>query len=440
MRRTIPACPECKPEVSTYHPNAIPRTYTIEVITPLFGGGVETGVNDPVTLIRTSSIRGHLRFWWRATRGARFETVEALRQREGEIWGTAKSASPVTLNVKPVKCRDNRRPNNHYGFDQYGPEAYVLFAAKQKGNELCKEGFSFLLELRWLNRARLQELRRNENEERLIARQRPLPDIDDIGPDIEAAIWAWVNFGGIGARTRRGCGALFCKEFAPSSVDKTGEWFKSKTEEYALGRAAATSQWPLLTKPPLIRNGTSTPLKAWSLAVSLMREFRQGSVRRDGRSLWPEADSLRAITGEGKSQYRTSITLPDPIDPQSNTAFPRAELGLPIVFHFKDQADSPNDCTLYPKDKTRMSSPLILRPLAVGDGKRAVAMVLQITGPKPQELELDFEDPPALTSYNIRRSDLCSYPNSPMKRSDSGSALDAFIAFAGEKGFKEVKP
>jgi hypothetical protein len=46
-------------------------------------------------------------------------------------------------------------------------------------------------------------------------------------------------------------------------------------------------------------------------------------------------------------------------------AFPRAELGLPIVFHFQEQGDPP-DTVLYPandsqgKKRERMASPLIL--------------------------------------------------------------------------------
>lgn len=439
MARTIVSCPDAIPEIASHHPHSVSKTYIIKVITPIFGGGAEKGVNDPVTLIRPSSIRGHLRFWWRATRGARFNSVETLHQREGEIWGATKNPSSVSIAVKPVKRCDKRRPNNHYGFDQHGPEAYVLFSAKQNENELCKEGVTFLLELWWLTHERLQELRGKENEERLKARQPPLPDIENIGPDIAAAVWAWVNFGGIGARTRRGCGALFCEDFAPTSTDGIGEWFKSGCKEYGLGGTIPLVEWPLLTKPPLVRSGASTPLEAWSQAVSLMRDFRQGSVGRDGRSLWPEADSLRAITGEG--QYRDSVTLPDPINSESDTAFPRAELGLPIVFHFKDDADSPNNRELYPKDKTRMASPVILRPLAVGNGTQAVAMVFQLIKSQLEELELkDLEDPPALNSHNIRRSDLGAYSRSPLKRSDSGSALESFIAFAGEKGFKEVEP
>lgn len=56
-------CPDVPKDIASHHPGTIPKKYAIEVITPLFGGGVEAGKNDPITLIRPSSIRGHLRFW-----------------------------------------------------------------------------------------------------------------------------------------------------------------------------------------------------------------------------------------------------------------------------------------------------------------------------------------------------------------------------------------
>src|SRR5947209_16197898 len=40
-----------------------------ELITPLFGGGVEPKKNNLEQLINGKSIRGQLRFWWRACRG-----------------------------------------------------------------------------------------------------------------------------------------------------------------------------------------------------------------------------------------------------------------------------------------------------------------------------------------------------------------------------------
>jgi len=71
--------------------------YLIQLITPIFGGGIKPGENDPEMLIRPSSIRGHLRFWWRATKGAKFESASQLFDREGEVWGTPDNPSPVKM-------------------------------------------------------------------------------------------------------------------------------------------------------------------------------------------------------------------------------------------------------------------------------------------------------------------------------------------------------
>src|SRR5258708_3373767 len=74
-------------------------SYEIEVITPIAGGGVEAKTPDPVTPVRGTEIRGQLRFWWRATRGAAFDTVARLKEREDEIWGSTKKASQVAVEV-----------------------------------------------------------------------------------------------------------------------------------------------------------------------------------------------------------------------------------------------------------------------------------------------------------------------------------------------------
>ena len=95
-----------------------------------------------------------------------------------------------------------------------------------------------------------------------------------------------------------------------------------------------------------------------------------------------------------------------------------------------------------------MASPLILRPLAVNDGTQAVAMVLRLNTPGPESLALKhldaLHDLPPLEKNHIARLELADYAHSPMghppgrgpKRSAQGSALEAFIAFALEKGFE----
>ena len=146
------------------------RTYDIEVITPLFGGGAETGKNDPVTRVRVPGIRGQLRFWWRATRGAACANAAALRNREVEIWGDTDHPSKVRVRVEKVR----------EGVSKPWPQGFM----GSMDPVSVSEGCSFTLRVDY-----------------------PC----GLKADVEAAVWAWTNFGGIGARTRRGCGALYCK-------------------------------------------------------------------------------------------------------------------------------------------------------------------------------------------------------------------------------------
>jgi CRISPR-associated protein Cmr1 len=95
----------------------IERKY--ELITPLFGGGVEAKKNDDITLISGKTIRGHLRFWWRATRGGQFgggtEGLKRMKEREAEIWGAAStpdklSPSRVQIEVYNISKKDIEYP------------------------------------------------------------------------------------------------------------------------------------------------------------------------------------------------------------------------------------------------------------------------------------------------------------------------------------------
>ena len=61
----------------------------LRLITPMFGGGYKAREVDPLLPIRPAATRGHLRFWWRATAGARYATVEELHKAERELWGAA---------------------------------------------------------------------------------------------------------------------------------------------------------------------------------------------------------------------------------------------------------------------------------------------------------------------------------------------------------------
>src|SRR5271157_4269420 len=101
MPREIPDCPN-KPNPTV----EAGRSYEIELITPMFGGGVEPRMNDPSFPIRPTAIRGQLQFWWRATVGAQYATLAGLRAAQSAVWGSTERASRVRVLVENVQASD----------------------------------------------------------------------------------------------------------------------------------------------------------------------------------------------------------------------------------------------------------------------------------------------------------------------------------------------
>jgi len=423
---------KCKkwPENVIPHPGFETKSYDIQVITPIFGGGTEAGVNDPVTLIRPSSIRGHLRFWWRATRGANCATVEELRKLEGNIWGTTENPSQVIVEVSvnshgtTYPCAYIREGRNFATFKENHP-GYALFpfqGSKKEGIPIAKCTSNVPFELK------------------LIYPQ-------GLSVEVEAAVWAWVNFGGIGARVRRGSGALYCQELAPPDASGISSWYKDRLKSFGIV-LTHTRQWPILPNELLVKN-SSDPYQAWNDVIGMMQTFRQGqnvgrnpgkAPNRPGRSRWPEPETIRSATSQRDPKHPRMPGIP-------NDAFPRAELGLPIIFHFKDYND-PKDTELYPivggQERTRMASPLVLRPIVCQNGD-VQQMILCLRAASPDDVILKNADRSARFK-KIRDPMLSAYPQSPLgspkpglpARSPLGSAIEGFLSFAKENNFRVV--
>ncbi|MDR0867225.1 MAG: type III-B CRISPR module RAMP protein Cmr1 [Planctomycetota bacterium] len=421
---------------------AIPSTsgaaekYDIIVITPLFGGGVKAGVNDAAMPIRAASIRGQLRFWWRATRGAEYETFKEMLKAENAIWGATDTPSAVgarvriTNNGKSQRCAEFPPDKNFPKFVAEYP-AYALFPfqgkkSREKGIEqqpaAGTRDIQFTLSLTY-----------PQNWEY------------DYTREVETALWAWINFGGLGARTRRGCGVLFCAELAPKGADKIKEWFVGALEKYRIKFASAPRGWLTLSDKLLIKK-SSTPMRCWDETIRTYQQFRQGrdlgrnppatdSRSPAGRSRWTEPDAIRRITGQHNSKHFSSIT-------GNENVFPRAEFGLPIIFHFQGGGD-PQDTDLRPlidgKPQDRMGSPLILKPLMLDDGKNTtISIALLMTAPELKEVVL-LKTRDENKSYPVRSPAAANYDKSPLKnREPNGSALTGFLKFLTENNYTEV--
>jgi len=324
------------------------RTYTL--ITPLVGGGVEPGKKDPVSVVRATEVRGQLRFWWRALRGWQAKgSLEELRNLESALFGSAGEggASPVVVEVEVLKEREKADHQNARGVqrDLGSPtRGKGGWARVKKG-----VGVAFRLRLRFPERVK------NLN----------------LAEELEAALWAWETFGGIGARTRRGFGALLREGASPPTEEEIRE---------RLGRYAREEGWPYgvphLTPQSLVR---VVPLSRKELAKRY-QDFRQTrSGQSQGHSLWPEFDEIRRLTG------RHAHTHP-PRHPVRK--FPQAHFGLPIIFRFEDEGDPPN-ATLKPREAERRASPLLFRPLGK-EQRPCVVAVLE--GDRFPEEKLLLED------------------------------------------------
>ena len=443
MPREIPDCPK-KPNPTVQ----AGRSYEIELITPMFGGGVEPSVNDPSFPIRPTTIRGQLQFWWRATVGRSTppsrSCVRHNRQCGAQRNGRAafkcwwRMSGPATQHRARIEW-DQRarhgqgawRTNWQAPFNgQDSALPYALFPFQGETPPPNRNTTVTVPPAECIRQASFRLIMQSPN---------------DLCSQVEPAVWAWANFGGLGGRMRRGCGAILCKDLAPRDHAHLVERLKRFAPKHS-----TVCEWPTIGECILLRtvDPPGDAIRVWDWLIGLFRHFRQGvgfarnsgqQANRPGRSRYPEPETIRRVTGQHSGQHARLPHVPD-------DAFPRAELGLPIVFHYQDpQRLEPPDTVLYPSNdsdgnrRERMASPLILKPLAFVDGK-AIPLILRLQTPPLSGVDLRRGDtslplPPSTVVHDTR---LSIYRDSPLAGSPNGSALDAFLTFAHSEGFTEV--
>lgn len=352
------------------------------LVTPLFGGGVMPRENDPSKLIRETSVRGQLRFWWRAMRAS--GTIGEMKAREDEIFGSGgEDARQSKLFVK-VRVTNTGNEKDIFrlegerikAIDEWAKIAYAAFALQPSREE---------------QRAGVMPKKVREKVEFEVELSFP----EDLRSEVEAALWAWETFGGIGGRTRRGFGAIELLQIKENGQQQSVKKYRKETAEHQiredlkkhlLPNKACHAELPHLSEETVFRIRAAKDVKeAWEVAVEKLRSFRQ--FRRDkktgkespyGKSQWPEPDEIRRLSGN--------------LQPSIVGKFPRAVFGLPIIFHFPQEGGAIPDATLKPKEFDRLASPLILRPIACEDGAVAIALILETPRLPKGGLELEVEN------------------------------------------------
>jgi len=334
--------------------------------TPIFGGGVVAGQPDERVPIRVPSIRGHLRFWWRALRPAGMPADE-MRAGERRLFGGAAgeegAASNVIVTVSGVQPSelDPSKPSFN------SADGYALFPARgqqrQPDKPRWKPGIKFTLTV-----------------------DVPATDVSSV----RQALLAWILFGGYGGRTRRGLGSLACvseaarREWLPAAATMQAVAERLGSDVFANSKAVPSTDTPRFAGATLLA-GPAGPSahSAWMASLGMLRIFRQGDGLareqgqggRPGRSRWPEADKVRRLAGRQTAHEPRHNATP---------AWPRAAFGLPITAQFQKKArdgrfydpSEPEKFELVWQAATgktfdRLASPLILKPLALSNGQFA---------------------------------------------------------------------
>lgn len=503
MRRRLPNIPQNNQLSYKCLPNTIVQDIRYKLITPYLGGGTESYKNDEHTLIRVSSIRGVLRFWWRATRGGLSHgDARHLRRLEARIWGG--NCREYTAEAK--LCNTNATANGVYANGQFthdngyvvewagngiinvqyaqnGTYIYhdVKLAEKGEHNNVLKNAQAVEIIRADFDNQSLTSLvvAVNNTQYELQCAQKEvmhpakvkmhvvssvsesnrisetssgsslLPgagdiQINDVGSvlsyvlfplrnvqnaritigveftlhieyptayqnDVEAALWAWEHFGGLGARTRRGLGAVERLDDkrepivhnVPLATRLTnglvhyvvaGTWPKhtphiSNVTVDNYGGATAASIF-FNNKPPQLDART-----AWGNLFETYRDFRQhrflrgpnnrGEYKPHGENIWPEPNSLRQMERAPLRNVPPFATL------GFQSHFPRAQMGMPVAHFFPGRERKFNPQINYDVTRTinipdmhdstkegRFASPVLFRPVRDGNAYQGIVVIL----------------------------------------------------------------
>jgi CRISPR-associated protein Cmr1 len=187
---------------------------TFQIVTPMFLGGANQTVDDG---IRPPSVKGALRFWWRALNWARLRAQTStdesalmlLHDEEARLFGVSADGSNsasrgqgrflLSVSRQPKLARETQWPKNNTGSGYLG---YGLMENNQAAHRQgIREGVDFALRLCFKPKT-------------------PQADIEEI----KTTLHAWSLFGGLGSRARRGFGSVTLRQMngEDAALDQAG--------------------------------------------------------------------------------------------------------------------------------------------------------------------------------------------------------------------------
>jgi CRISPR-associated protein Cmr1 len=311
----------------------ITKTYELELITPCFCGGAQP---DKQAEIRAPSIRGQLRWWFRALGG--FKSLEGkmtVREQEAMIFGSTAGqegrAGKLVVRVSAPANRNLTDSTNHATPNMNEPDGYLLFPLRQQVRKKSALP-SFNLTVHWRGQAILWE-------------------------EIRALVAVFGHLGALGFRGRRAMGALA---------------FEGATLDLATARTLFAQPKNIVTKEvntpnPITRAQCIPALGNW------LRSWRQHGRTPNLALGQPGFDHARRDHNEGLRRLTGAVVSNNPAGHapkgRDGETF-RPTLGLPIIQFFSSRPKGePNKVNWEwewnserRKGEGRFASPVLLRP------------------------------------------------------------------------------
>lgn len=209
-------------------PHVIRATYRI--VTPMFIGDAEQKASG----ISPASVKGALRFWWRALMWGKVGDLQELHKQESVLFGSSAdkgNAAAFTLRVDASAIKTERKTDWPSGGND--PSGYLGLGLWESGSH-AKGNFQPHREYISENQTFSVTLMLN-------------PTINDAQQQtLKDALLAWGLFGGLGSRARRAFGSVAIEKIndAAFTFKKTAEYQQTVQSLFATYRPNTMTQAP----------------------------------------------------------------------------------------------------------------------------------------------------------------------------------------------------
>jgi CRISPR-associated protein Cmr1 len=334
-----------------------------EVLTPMFLGGASQEAE-----LRAASIKGALRFWYRAL-------DPAFKEHEPRLFGSGGKGAGQSILL--LRCKEGQLWNTK------NANQFVQAGGRQTQDGLVYLGYPFTLGGN-VSRSAVAPGARFSVQ---VTCRRPAPGKSSPGvTPLRAALastWALGHFGALGTRARRGFGAIALTDWRLE--DRDGQPLPNSgdlTDLPLLHRTASTGDWMAGAQ-----RGLDT-IRAW------FGRFEVGDSKRAHRHphFGPRADFTIGKESARRSDWRSALSSlgyslqkfrlrkrPDYEHVKDHVLLKmgnggrriqrapnRATFGLPLTFRFSSIRNGPS-VTFAPVNGERHGSLLFLRPVAAGE-------------------------------------------------------------------------